>query len=610
METRSQIVKKFINVAEHIDQCFDFEISLWLEKYEMCKNEKINFCEAAFLIISAAQIYGRKVDHLEKIIIEFNRRGAAAVAAAAADAKKPNGNEKGKVEKQQQNKEKKQQEKVLRKKKSVLKTTGTVEITEKEITAMVQCGTSIELHEEKAPDDEEDEFEHIRMKNVFPRVNIIQSNLQNNWSFYDVLKLPEQHLEHLDLLRDFRIFMDTVEEPIKLEKPDMKVFFAEPAEEYVRVIQRGKQKAFHVFLPASYIKEKYDVDIPDDSEYYNMLKYNAEFERLNLRKLSIAQLCGLKVGAYLNNILHGYEQDCKTPVLEIDIPEPKCEIPELDSGIGVNSSFCGSTNNQSIVNITLEANTTMAESTIVGDSTINDSTIVNNTTAEASSILNTSMEMSSPETSMLDTTANSDTKNYSEMEQSLLTNSQIGEQSTNDMNMLDPVVEVRDIFYPMNMHLPEGLTIDISGPIKGMLNLDVTRRAISLLHTNIFEIPEKLLRRPKIFKLSEDFDIWLAKRKRKAATRELDPRPTKMLKLYRGSMITLDGDSDCEELFGWDDHNNSMLVRSNIADIIEMVIPSLEAEAVEPGTVTPIEQDAQETITLTENHFGKIEYEK
>jgi hypothetical protein len=69
--TQEQIVQLFIETNDKIDRCIDFEIHEWLTKYESFKEEP-NFHQAALLIINAAQIYGRKVDYLEEIVLHMD----------------------------------------------------------------------------------------------------------------------------------------------------------------------------------------------------------------------------------------------------------------------------------------------------------------------------------------------------------------------------------------------------------------------------------------------------------------------------------------------------------------------------------------------------------
>jgi Condensin II complex subunit CAP-H2 or CNDH2, N-terminal len=69
--TQEQIVQLFIETNDKIDKCIDFDIHTWLTKYENFKEEP-NFHQAALLIINAAQIYGRKVDYLEEIVLHMD----------------------------------------------------------------------------------------------------------------------------------------------------------------------------------------------------------------------------------------------------------------------------------------------------------------------------------------------------------------------------------------------------------------------------------------------------------------------------------------------------------------------------------------------------------
>ncbi|XP_019528537.3 uncharacterized protein LOC109400479 [Aedes albopictus] len=71
---REEIALMFMEVSEKIDRCFDFDLQKWLNRYEGLRaKEETNFPEAAMLIMSAAQIYGRKVDYLEEIILHMDQ---------------------------------------------------------------------------------------------------------------------------------------------------------------------------------------------------------------------------------------------------------------------------------------------------------------------------------------------------------------------------------------------------------------------------------------------------------------------------------------------------------------------------------------------------------
>uniref|UniRef100_A0A1Q3FGC2 Condensin-2 complex subunit H2 C-terminal domain-containing protein n=2 Tax=Culex tarsalis TaxID=7177 RepID=A0A1Q3FGC2_CULTA len=71
---REEIALMFMEVSEKIDRCFDFDIQKWLDRYEtLRRGEETNFPEAAMLIMSASQIYGRKVDYLEDIIMHMGQ---------------------------------------------------------------------------------------------------------------------------------------------------------------------------------------------------------------------------------------------------------------------------------------------------------------------------------------------------------------------------------------------------------------------------------------------------------------------------------------------------------------------------------------------------------
>ncbi|XP_065076273.1 uncharacterized protein Cap-H2 [Ochlerotatus camptorhynchus] len=70
---REEIALMFMEVSEKIDRCFDFDLQKWLGRYETLREkEETNFPEAAMLVMSSAQIYGRKVDYLEEIILHMD----------------------------------------------------------------------------------------------------------------------------------------------------------------------------------------------------------------------------------------------------------------------------------------------------------------------------------------------------------------------------------------------------------------------------------------------------------------------------------------------------------------------------------------------------------
>ncbi|XP_059617637.1 uncharacterized protein LOC132262385 [Phlebotomus argentipes] len=72
----SEIAQQFIETAQKVDKCFGFEVTKWLERYQELRKQP-NFPEAAMLIISAAQIYGRKVDYLEEMVYNIVRESVS-----------------------------------------------------------------------------------------------------------------------------------------------------------------------------------------------------------------------------------------------------------------------------------------------------------------------------------------------------------------------------------------------------------------------------------------------------------------------------------------------------------------------------------------------------
>lgn len=218
---RTQIVQKFASVAEHAEQCYDFDLQENLTTFFQCQQNDVNFSEAAFLIYDAARIYGRKVDYLEQILLDFNQRSALNVSKAMAEKEKEQNAENGessskkdKKAEEQREKREREKERALKRAKRMLKVTSKVEFKPKPFEIATSDQISLNLHEQRSELDCEEEFDQVRMKNVFPRINVLQSNLQSNNTFYDNLGIDETDCENLDSLRDFRIFMDTIDEPI------------------------------------------------------------------------------------------------------------------------------------------------------------------------------------------------------------------------------------------------------------------------------------------------------------------------------------------------------------------------------------------------------------
>lgn len=87
--TPEEICKIFTETALKPEKCVDFDIKYvstatnmfpltpimdilpqWIEKYDLARKEP-RFAEIAMLIMSAAQIYGRKVDYVEEFILNL-----------------------------------------------------------------------------------------------------------------------------------------------------------------------------------------------------------------------------------------------------------------------------------------------------------------------------------------------------------------------------------------------------------------------------------------------------------------------------------------------------------------------------------------------------------
>lgn len=578
MDNRVQIVQKFASVAEHADQCYNFDIQSNLDIFFQCQGSEINFSEAAFLIYDAARIYGRKVDYLEQVLLDFNQRSAKNVSKALAEVRamaEDAGKNTVKSNKKADDQEKRlrEKERALKRAKRTQKATTKREFKPKpfEIVSDIEQ-ISLSLYEQRSELELEEEFDRLKMKNVFPRINVIQSNLQSNNTFYDNLDIDESDIENLDCLRDFRNFMDTVDEPIFTRPLTDKEVDPRYEEELKRSVERSNQKHTNIYLPADYIKEAYGIILKDNSDYLNMLKYNKEYERLNLRKMTVEQLSKLKIGTYLNNILHGKEQDGIIPEhdsgIEIDDIDRDLEPKIPDSNMD-ESNILKNDNNLQISN--MSANDTATEGDMLNLTAIlpiNDS--LNDTVSTIENVHSYEQSSQMPNTmidSLLETSID-------EANSSVETSKDVG-RTTVLRQSLDDGICVSECNSPSQLSEEFGgfMSTDlvdggILNDLNGMTNATTAINTPKLpnLDSNVFELPEKLLRRQKIFALTDEFELWMSARKRKFGSKPDPPSCGKLLKLSNGVLIRSDPDSDGEEFLGFDENHALYTAPSMVVD--------------------------------------------
>lgn len=582
---RQKIVQKFASVAEHPEQCYDFDLQGNLDTFFYCERNDINFSEAAFLIFDAARIYGRKVDYFEQVLLDFNQRSATNVSKALAEREHDTENEDGsggggskkdkKVEEQREKRER-EKERALKRAKRMLKVTSRVEFKPKPFEMVSSDQISLNLHEQRSELECEEEFDQLRMKNVFPRINVLQSNLQNNNTFYDNLGIEESDCDNLDSLRDFRIFMDTIDEPIFTRPMTGNQVDPKYEQEYKRSMERANQKHSNIYLPADYIKENYGITLKDNSDYLNMLKYNEEVERLNLRKLTIEQLSKLKVGTYLNNILHGNKQDGKIAEhdsgIDIDDMDRDCEPSVPDFDCDNTNGFDELRDEQDVHMTDLSTADTSKEdvdmldiSAIPSDEIIEQSHNITTEPSTAEQSLNSTAEQS------LNTTNDSLLETSVDAGNSSLEVSKELQGRSSSRQSLDDGIGISECNSPTRLEDLDSFegfqTTDLVDCIEidhlnGILNaagepIDtaILKAKVPELDTNIFQLPENLLRRNKIFILTDDFELWMAARKRKYGVQKEPPNCGKLLKLSNGVLIRCDPDSDTEEFLGFDENN-------------------------------------------------------
>lgn len=580
MESCTQILQKFASVAEHPEQCYDFDIQGNLDRFIKTNRNRSNLSEAAFLIYDAARIYGRKVDYLEQILLDFNQRSAAVIAQAIADKEKEDKEENAKDKKNAEKRER-EKERALKRAKRMVKVTTKIEFKPKPITIGTPLQISLNIHEQRSELECEEEFDQLRMKNVFPRINVIQNNLQKNNTFYDNLGIIETDCDNPDALRDFRIFMDTIDEPIYMRPKNANEPDDGSAEQCLRSQERVKQKYANIYLPADYIKETYGIILKDNSDYLNMLKYNEEVERLNLRNLTIEQLTKLKVGTYLNNILHGYKNDGK-------IPEHDSGIDDMDHDITIDKNQSQDSTNlfddtEDILMTDLSGQNTSLED--------NSTNVTANQSMETTDTIDQTAQSLNTTDSTLNTEAET-TGDASKLNES----AEIGSSSRQS---LDDGIGGSLCNTPTRLDTFEGFdTADLHNGID-LPNDEQTPTAKEQevpLVANIFQLPEKLLRRNKLFQLTDEFELWLAARKRKHGLKPDPPNVGKLLKLSSGVIVRSDPDSDDEEFLGFDENNFCRTAPSII--VIEGANPAAVTQrtcssdsGISPEKITNINED-------------------
>lgn len=626
MENSTQLLQTFAHVAEHPEQCHDFDIQGNLDKFMQCGQDRCNFSEAGFIIFDAARIYGRKVDFVEQILLDFNQRSASKIAKANAELEaarendKENVNEKA-LAKEQKEAEKREREKerALKRAKRMVKVTSKIEFKPKPFQTTTLGQISLNLDKEHTHLESQEIYDHIRMRNVYPNIKVIQSNLQGVNKFHEYIRDPDLDGDNPDAIRDFRWFMDTIEEPFYLRPKQIITDPEDKSAEFCLKTQKRVQECYiKVYVPAEYLQKTYGIVLDNNCDYENLMKYTAELKRLRVREMTFEQAGKLKFGRYLHNILNGIEQDCpkpKTPTTEMSASS----YPSEENVGGINSNDISDTiNNDS----TISANTTGNASDMVPESATNDSNMstadmqltahdssiensnVNSISMDSDTLheisLNTSDERAA-ETSLdksTETTGTIESDQSLNPTDSLLESIQETTIVTESSQIVDEFgsnapeqtfdVDINDGAMPIEVclsddnaknntpkprhSLDDGLGGSVCGSQSDMESLSdmgsfhgfdslnvpsiVQIQELVPLDTNIFQLPENLLRRRKIFQLTEEYQLAMAARKRKHGLRPDAPVAGKLIKLSSGVVVRMDAESDAEEFLGFDENND------------------------------------------------------
>ena len=123
------------------------------------------------------------------------------------------------------------------------------------------------------------------------------------------------------------------------------------------------------------------------------------------------------------------------------------------------------------------------------------------------------------------------------------------------------------------VNLPLDMIIDLNGPMKELLNLDMPKikeeTPAEQIKTeapivNFFQIPEKLLRKPKLFALPEEFDVWIQSKKRKSNKEEMTQR--KLMKMSGNwSMLGDEFEDDESDFYGFDESGCGVTLKMRLS---------------------------------------------
>lgn len=103
---------------------------------------------------------------------------------------------------------------------------------------------------------------------------------------------------YVDTRSNYRVFMGYIDEDHNItDAPEYH------KKQRIALDRRKKNKAFNLYMPASYLKETYDISLDENNDYINMQKYQNLIRNLNT--VNMKDMFNYTNGAYLNCILSG-----------------------------------------------------------------------------------------------------------------------------------------------------------------------------------------------------------------------------------------------------------------------------------------------------------------
>lgn len=295
------------------------------------------------------------------------------------------------------------------------------------------------------------------------------------------------------------------------------------------------RQPFHVYKSPIYMKRTFDLDVDSESDYRNMQRFQQEMK--NVLTMNLEEMYQYRNGCYLNGILRGgqpsdvlEDEGCSMDAEELEPFTDLTNVTDLEHHPITNESSQRHSLSQTFNNSLPASESTRIQNvsiTLNGESEC-DSGIVRSDSHDSGSLcanLTTTTLAEHPDSGNSDAYA---------MQVAPISKRNIsideglgGSNSSSSVRSFSPTIELFDIFNGIGnkMSLKEKQAAVVSLDRKLLANLFGIRRdylttiqQFSLpgaifereipMRMNILQLPERKLRKSKLFQLPEEFNIW------------------------------------------------------------------------------------------------------